>query len=1168
MNKVFKKWSLKCQGALLLACLMLLVVVGGAAAQVAPTLVDPNYRKPILTPQSQVSTIWTNVAPNALADYYTYVPFKNADAVALGFPSTCGNPNAVGATAADLASTDDCYSISAKKFQQQLALPGIFGGGAGLINPATNTPFGAITWVYGYGSGGANWVLPYYDTAKPGVVANTPVTGNAPAPFADGTFASTGIWHFPAPSFKNTKGRPVRIQWLNELPNEIPTGFDPSICGSVPSNCFPYNRIVTHVHGSHVGPESDGQVHAWFTPGFSQTGPLWESTRRHGPEGTYYYPMDQEAGTIWYHDHATGTTHTSTNMGLAGFFAVTDANEQLLQTNNILPTGTRELGFALQDRIFYEDGQQAMPDAPILDPAFAATCTYATDPNTGLPATDPATGGVLVTSAPSTCSPVFMKDPINGNLVPYPAVPGTPAPAAYLATSATLEFFGNIPVVNGVTYAKYNVDRGVYRIRLIGGTDSRTWALRLKVAGSNPARYLPFWQIGSEQGLLNTPVKLDNLLILAGERVDVLVDFNSAETLDASGASAGPLNLANARIVLENWAGDAPYGGEPILPASDPAAIAFRSVDIPEIMAFDVSAATVPVDVITPSTATSLRPSIPAVPNLTLNPPPAATPVRTVSLVEIVDQYQRIMPTLDGRGFLDFGVSELPKLNVTEQWDIINTTVDAHPIHLHQVAFQLINRETIDTNCPASLLAPLCVNPASTTIAPPYSSAVVTAYQPNSIVTPLPEEIGFKDTILCPPGTVTRVIATFDIPGTYVWHCHILSHEEHDMMRPLVVTTPATSITLTGSGTSQPTGATMAPVTLTAQAFTGIAAYPLGNGFEYDFAVTGPVANLPQPTRVAPSFYSSLGDSFNVVNVASWTPPTTTGVYTITARTKAMGAVNAGNPIKTATINYTVTPPLAVTTTTLPSGTVGVFYWKQLAATGGIKPYTWAQTAGTLPAGLTMYPSGVIRGTPTTAGTFNFTVKVTAANGSTATQALSITVTAKTLTITTTTLADGKVGVFYWKQLTATGATTPYTWAKTAGTLPAGLTMYPSGVIRGAPTAAGTFNFTVMVTAANGSTATQALSITVAAKPVTITTTALADGKIGVFYWKQLTATGGTTPYTWTKTSGTLPAGLTMYPSGVIRGAPTTAGTFNFTVKVTAANGSTATKALSIKIAP
>lgn len=882
----------------------------------APTLADPAYRRPILMPESQTATAWTNLLPNALADYFTFVPFKNADAVALGFPATCGNPTAVGATVADMTSTEDCYSISVKKFQHELSLPTAWGfGGSGLIDPATGTPYGPITWAYGYGSGGANWILPYYDTTKPGVVANTPVTGNAPAPFANGTLASAGIWHWPAPSIKGTKGRPVRVQWLNDLPNEKPTGFDPSICGTTPSDCFPYNRIVTHVHGAHVGPESDGQVHAWNTPGFLQKGPLWESTRQFGPEGTYYYPMDQEAGTIWYHDHATGLTHNNVNMGMAGFFPITDANEKQLQMSNTLPSGVRELGFALQDRVFYDDGQQAMPDAPILDPAFAATCTY-------LPP-DPVTGDILVTSAPSGCSPVFMKAP-DGHLIPY--VPG--APAAYLGTSATLEFFGNLPVVNGVTYGKYNVDKGVYRVRFLNGNDSRAWALRLKVAGTgtdpalNPARYLPFWQIGAEQGLLNTPAKQEHILIMPGERVDVLVDFSSAEALNDAGVSVGPLDLANKRIIVENWAGDAPYGGEVFLPVSDPLAMDFRSADIPEVMAFDVSAVVVAGGAPTPNAATSLRINVPAVPNLTVTPPPVTTPVRTVSLVEIVDLYQRIMPTIDGRGFLDYGVSELPILNVTEQWDIVNTTVDAHPMHLHQVAFQLINRETIANNCPPGLLGTLCVTPASTNVVPPpaYTAAAVTAYQPASIEAPLPHEIGYKDTIMCPPGKVTRVIATFDIPGVYVWHCHILSHEEHDMMRPMVITTPATSVTLTASNTSQPSGPTMTPVTLTAQAFTGIAAYPVGSGFEYDFTVTGPAAS-PPPTRALPSFGSSLGDAFNVVNVASWTPPSTPGVYTITASTKAMGAVGAGNPVVTTTLNYTVTSgtvtinPASLTTT-------------------------------------------------------------------------------------------------------------------------------------------------------------------------------------------------------------------------------------------------------------
>ena len=364
-------------GAISISIIIVFIVMG-VNANAGTTVSLPDYRKPILLPSSQTNA-WANVIPNALADYYTYIPYTTADAVKLGFPVTCGR------LPADTASTEDCYTISVKKFQQQLALPGIFGGGHGLLD-ANGNPFGTTTWVYGYGSGGANWTLPYYDTSRPGVVAGAKVTGNAPAPFADGTFSNDGIWHFPAPTIKGTQGRPVRVQWLNDLPNEKPTGFDPTLCEGAPADCFPYNRIVTHVHGAHVGPESDGLAQAWFTPGFAEKGLFWESTRQFGPEGTYFYPMDQEASTIWYHDHAVGTTHNNTNMGMAGFFPITDTNEKALQASGKLPTGTQELGFALQDRIFYSDGQMAMPDAPILDANFPLihNCSFLIDEVTAI----------------------------------------------------------------------------------------------------------------------------------------------------------------------------------------------------------------------------------------------------------------------------------------------------------------------------------------------------------------------------------------------------------------------------------------------------------------------------------------------------------------------------------------------------------------------------------------------------------------------------------------------------------------------------------------------------------------------------------------------------------------------------------------------------------------
>jgi len=684
---------------------LVLLGVQGAFAQATMTL--PDYSTPLLTPASQAATAWTNVIPNALADYYTYTPYTAAAAEAAGFPpGVCGV-------------TEDCYTISARKFKQQLALPSIFGGGQGLIN-AAGSPFGAATWVYGYGS-----------------ASNAPAVGPL----------TGGVWHFPAPTLRGTEGRPIRVQWLNELPNEMPSGFDPTVnCDGNAPYCFPYNRIVTHVHGAHVTDDSDGYARAWFTPNFALTGPGWQPSTW-GPEGTYRYPMTQEASTIWYHDHAMGVTHNNTQMGLAGFFPITDANEQALIASKILPTGAYELGFALQDRMFDINGQFAMPDYPVYDQTIpgpgGAICTLTID---GLP-------------DPATCTRLDWMKAVDGHLIPF--VAGSPLlgnanniGAPFPAASTTLEYFGNMPVVNGVTYGTYTVEARRYRMRFIGGTDSRTWIMKL--VSRSTGSVIPFWQIASEQGLLNAPVMRNDMDLMPGERLDVIVDFN--------GIPAG------TKVVMQNLGPDSPYAG----PASLADPLYVPSVDIPEIMEFVVTASTVTIDPIKdPATVTSLRsPIVPLVPTPNL-------PVRNVALEEITDQYGRIMPTIDQRGFFEPGViiTEVVNLNDTEVWNIINTTVDAHPMHLHLVAFQTVGRQAINT----------FVSAVTDTVNGVFTQAQYTGTGP--VIPPTAWEAGFKDTVDCPPGMVTTVIAKFDIAGSkYVWHCHILSHEEHDMMRPMAVT--------------------------------------------------------------------------------------------------------------------------------------------------------------------------------------------------------------------------------------------------------------------------------------------------------------------------------------------------------------------------------------------
>ena len=270
--------------------------------------------------------------------------------------------------------------------------------------------------------------------------------------------------------------------------------------------------------------------------------------------------------------------------------------------------------------------------------------------------------------------------------------------------------------------------------------------------------------------------------------------------------------------------------------------------------------------------------------------------------------------------------------------------------------------------------------------------------------------------------------------------------------------------------------------------------------------------------------------------------------------------------------------PLNITTTSLPSGTLNFQYSATLGASGGVPPYTWNVTVGSLPPGLNLDPaSGLISGTPTVTGTYPFTVQVADAQSppATAWAPLSITVnpTLTQLTVVTTSLPSGTQNTAYNAMLAATGGVTPYTWSVIAGSLPVGLHLNASsGAITGTPSGAGISNFTVQVTDFQLSTATAPLSITIApAVALSITTTSLPSGTAGTAYSATLTAAGGVYPYTWSLTSGALPFGLFLNAStGAITGTPTTAGTSDFTVQVadSATPPATASAPLSIVINP
>jgi FtsP/CotA-like multicopper oxidase with cupredoxin domain len=323
------------------------------------------------------------------------------------------------------------------------------------------------------------------------------------------------------------------------------------------------------------------------------------------------------------------------------------------------------------------------------------------------------------------------------------------------------EFFGNTMVVNGDTWPFLNVEQRRYRFRFLNGCNSRFLILKM---GNN----LPFWQIGSEGGFLPAPVELTQLLIGPAERADVIVDF-----------SAVPVGT---NIILLNLGPDEPFGGG--VPGDD-----FAPSDpltTGQVMQFTVVPST--------SADLSVAPAQMALPPIV--PLGASAVTRTLSLNEEDSATVRVITDIDGNvvldcvdgepfgpmaaklGTLDAGmpmpmmwmdpVSENPDPGAIETWEFFNFTMDGHPIHIHMVQFQVVDREDL--------------------VIDPNTGMPVMPVQLTGTITP-PEawETGFKDTIIALPGQVTRVKAQFDRAGLFVWHCHILEHEDNEMMRPYTV---------------------------------------------------------------------------------------------------------------------------------------------------------------------------------------------------------------------------------------------------------------------------------------------------------------------------------------------------------------------------------------------
>jgi spore coat protein A len=285
------------------------------------------------------------------------------------------------------------------------------------------------------------------------------------------------------------------------------------------------------------------------------------------------------------------------------------------------------------------------------------------------------------------------------------------------------EMFGDVILVNGQAWPVLDVEPRKYRFRLLNGSDSRVYDMRL----SNGA---PFMQIGSDLGMLNNPVQLAMLSLAPGERADVIIDFK---------------RMNGQSIVITNSA-NAPYpGGDPVVP---------NDTDLGPVPLFGTPARTRKI-LLFEGTDTRNR---------------------LQTMAGIVDSTR---PALNGTLVFNDPISENPGVGDTEVWEFYNTTADAHPIHMHLVDFRILNRQGFSGN-----IVPKTNSDGSQGGLLEQNSI---SFAGNRARVPGPEERGKKDTAKMFPGEVTRIITRFNRPGEFLYHCHILSHEDHEMMRPYYV---------------------------------------------------------------------------------------------------------------------------------------------------------------------------------------------------------------------------------------------------------------------------------------------------------------------------------------------------------------------------------------------
>jgi hypothetical protein len=369
-----------------------------------------------------------------------------------------------------------------------------------------------------------------------------------------------------------------------------------------------------------------------------------------------------------------------------------------------------------------------------------------------------------------------------------------------------------------------------------------------------------------------------------------------------------------------------------------------------------------------------------------------------------------------------------------------------------------------------------------------------------------------------------------------------ISLEDAVKISKLIVVAGTLLMVLAGCGGGGGSTPPNPPATLAISTTSPLTAGTVGTAYTLTFGATG--GTTPYTWRVSAGTLPA-GLILSSAGILSGTP-TTAGTSTFTVQaTDSESTPQTATLAATLVINAAPPPTLAITTTSpLTPGTVGSAYSLTFAATGGTTPYTWSVSAGTLPAGLTLSSAGVLSGTPTAAGTSNFTVEATdsASTPQTATLPATLVVGPSPVSITTTSpLLSGTLNALYTATLSATGGTAPYTWSVFSGSLPIGLALSPAGVLAGTPTAAGTSTFTVQAkdSAPTPHTTTAPLTLQIVVGTLAITTTSLPSGNVGTAYSTQLAATGGVAPLTWTLGVGsTLPSGMTLSASGLLTGTP------------------------------